>query len=128
MNLSSPVTIAANTTYVASYYAPSGHYAGDDNYFATAGVDNAPLHALGNGVDGGNGVYRYGTGGGFPTSTFQSSNYWVDVVFQPSAGDTTAPTVSATTPCRRRDRRRHHGADHRHLQRADPAGHACRSR
>jgi hypothetical protein len=47
-----------------------------------AGVDNGPLHALKNGVSGGNGVYRYG-GIAFPTSTFNSNNYWVDVVFVP---------------------------------------------
>ena len=34
------------------------------------GADYQSLHALADGVDGGNGVYRYGTGGGFPTSTF----------------------------------------------------------
>jgi hypothetical protein len=73
-----PIPISANTTYVASYYAPSGRYASDTGYFATA-VDRAPLHALADGVDGGNGVYRYGTGGGFPANTYQSSNYWVDV-------------------------------------------------
>ena len=78
-----PITVAANTTYVVSYYAPAGHYAADSGFFATAGVDNSPLHALGNGVDGVNGVYRYGTGGGFPNQSWQSSNYWVDVVFSP---------------------------------------------
>ena len=41
-----PVAITANTTYVASYYAPSGHYAADGGYFASKGVDNGPLHAL----------------------------------------------------------------------------------
>jgi len=75
-----PIPIAANTTYVASYYAPVGRYAADTGYFAT-GVDRAPLHALADGVDAGNGVYRYGTNGGFPTSTYQMSNYWIDVVF-----------------------------------------------
>ncbi|MEV6492488.1 DUF4082 domain-containing protein [Actinoplanes sp. NPDC051633] len=94
----SPITIAANTTYVASYYAPNGRYAGDTGAFASAGVDNAPLHALANGVDGGNGVYRYGTGGGFPTSTWQSANYWVDVVFDTTVTDTTAPAVIANDP------------------------------
>jgi len=84
-SFASPVAVSASTTYVASYYAPSGHYAADDNFF-TAAVDNAPLHALANGTDGGNGVYRYGTGGGFPNSTFASSNYWVDVVFSQTAG------------------------------------------
>jgi hypothetical protein len=98
VNLSSPVAINANTTYIASYYAPTGHYAGDDGYFATTGVDSPPLHALRNGLDGPNGVYRYGTGGGFPTSTYQSENYWVDVVFATSAADNTPPTVTARTP------------------------------
>jgi len=93
-----PVAVTAGTTYVASYYAPSGHYAGDNGFFASTGVDNAPLHALQNGVDGGNGVYRYGTGGGFPSNTFQSSNYWVDVVFDTTASDTTPPTVTSTSP------------------------------
>ncbi len=53
--------ITAGTVYVASYFAPAGHYAGDGGYFATAGVDKAPLHALRDGVSGGNGVYRYGS-------------------------------------------------------------------
>ena len=86
VTLASPVAVTANTTYVASYYAPVGRYSVDDNYFATSGVDNPPLHALANGVAGGNGVYRYGTGGGFPTSTFAASNYWVDVVYTTTTG------------------------------------------
>ena len=55
---------------MVSYYAPNGHYAGDTNYFAAQGVDNAPLHALRDGVDGVNGVYRYGAG--FPTLSWLS--------------------------------------------------------
>ena len=99
-NLSTPVTLTAGTTYVASYYAPNGHYAEDDNFFLAAATDAPPLHALKDGTDGPNGVYRPGTGGGFPTQVFQSANYWVDVVFAPSntAPDTTPPTVTAQTP------------------------------
>ncbi len=78
-----PVPVTANTTYVASYHAPNGGYAGDNNYFLGAGVTSGPLQALADGVDGGNGVYRYGASG-FPTETFFSTNYWVDVVFVPS--------------------------------------------
>ena len=96
VTFSSPVAIAANTVYVASYYAPSGNYAATSNFFASSGVDNAPLHAIQNGVDGGNGVYRYGSGGGFPGSSYSSANYWVDVVFSPSSG--TGPAVTAETP------------------------------
>jgi methionine-rich copper-binding protein CopC len=84
MSFTSPVAITANTTYVISYQAPNGHYSVDENFFAT-GVDKAPLHALANGVDGGNGVYRYGASA-FPNSTFAASNYWVDVVFNQTAG------------------------------------------
>ncbi|WP_305784517.1 DUF4082 domain-containing protein [Symbioplanes lichenis] len=86
-----PVAVSANTTYVVSYLAPNGRYASDEGAFATAGVDNAPLHALQDG-----GVYRYG--GGFPAETWQSSNYWVDVVFDTMAVDTIAPTVTSRTP------------------------------
>jgi hypothetical protein len=79
---SSPVAITANTTYVASYHT-NGHYASDPNYFRSRGVDAAPLHALANGIDGGNGVYMYGANPAFPTNTYSSSSYWVDVVFAP---------------------------------------------
>ncbi len=84
VNFTTPVNIAANTVYVASYHTNKGHYADDTSYFATAGFDNPPLHALRDGASGPNGVYRYGSSG-FPTNTYQSDNYWVDVVFQPSA-------------------------------------------
>ncbi|MDB5309385.1 MAG: hypothetical protein JWO38_3587 [Gemmataceae bacterium] len=98
VTFSTPVAIAANTTYVASYYAPTGGYAFNGGYFASAGVDSAPLRALANGEDGPNGVYRYGAGGGFPTNSYQSTNYWVDVVFTQGASDTTPPTVVGVTP------------------------------
>jgi methionine-rich copper-binding protein CopC len=94
----SPITVSPNTTYIASYYAPTGHYAADSGYFASKGVDTAPLHALQDGTDGGNGVYRYGKNGGFPTNTYQSTNYWVDVVFSTTATDTTPPTVTGQSP------------------------------
>ncbi|NML16522.1 DUF4082 domain-containing protein [Azohydromonas sp. G-1-1-14] len=85
VNFATPVPVTANTVYVASYRAPNGRYAADDNFFANAGVDNGPIHLLANGVSGGNGVYTYGgTTVQFPTSTYRASNYWVDIVFQPS--------------------------------------------
>ena len=97
-NFPTPVGITANTTYVASYYAPLGHYALDESYF-TAAVVKPPLRALADGEDGSNGVYRYGASG-FPTQTFNASNYWVDVVFStdPPPPDTTPPTVSTVLP------------------------------
>ena len=77
------VSINANTTYVASYHTNTGHYSFDSNYFSASGVDSPPLRALPDGLVGGNGVYAYGASG-FPLSTFQSTNYWVDVDFSPS--------------------------------------------
>jgi len=94
-----PVQIAANTTYVISYHAPNGHYAAPDGYFASAGLDNGPLHALASGVDGPNGVYTYSTASTFPTQTFQGEAYFVDVVFNASIGpDVTPPQVNLVVP------------------------------
>jgi hypothetical protein len=81
VTFSSPVAIAANTVYVVSYHTNTGRYAYTYNTFATAGVDNGPLHALKAGVSGGNGVFRYAGSRAFPDASFNSSNYWVDVVF-----------------------------------------------
>jgi hypothetical protein len=97
VTFNSPVAITSGTTYVASYFAPSGHYSFDQAVFNTAGVDNAPLHALATGVDGGNGVYTYGGTSAFPSSTYNGSNYWVDVVFV-SNNSTAPPTVISTLP------------------------------
>ncbi|ASN53902.1 hypothetical protein CGQ25_04875 [Sinomonas sp. R1AF57] len=76
--LSNPVSIAANTTYVVSYYAPNGFYSASGSYFATA-ADAPPLHGLANTSGHPNGVYKYGTSG-FPSSSYNATNYWVDVV------------------------------------------------
>ncbi len=97
--LPSAVPITANTTYLVSYHAPNGHYTGTDSLFMTTGVDNAPLHGLRDGVDGANGVYRYGAGGVFPTDTYQAEAYWADVVFATTAPpDSTKPTVTSFFP------------------------------
>ena len=101
VNFASPVPVTANTVYVASYFAPNGNYAGDPNFFATSGVDNGPVNLLSNGATGGNGVYNYSSTTTFPTSTFNATNYWVDVVFSATGTtppDTTPPTVSSVSP------------------------------
>jgi hypothetical protein len=97
VTLATPVAVTANTTYVASYYAPVGRYAFNSNFFASSGVNNPPLRALANNEDGPNGVYRYGASG-FPTSSFAASNYWVDVVYDTSAADTVPPSVTGRSP------------------------------
>ncbi|MEI9808765.1 MAG: DUF4082 domain-containing protein [Bacteroidota bacterium] len=75
VSFTSPVAISANTTYIASYFNPSGYYSSSNPYF-TANVVNGYLTGLGNGVDGTNGLYVYTTTGAFPANNFQSTNYW----------------------------------------------------
>ncbi|MFC0489102.1 DUF4082 domain-containing protein [Sinomonas atrocyanea] len=77
--LSTPVAISANTTYVVSYYAPNGYYSATSSYFTSA-ADAPPLHGLQSTASHLNGVYSYGSSG-FPTSSYNAANYWVDVVF-----------------------------------------------
>jgi len=75
------VAVTAGTVYVASYFAPAGGYAADGGGLST-GVDSGLLHALADGVSGGNGVFAYSASSTFPTNSYQASNYWVDVVFR----------------------------------------------
>lgn len=82
VNFSSPVAVTAGTTYIASYHTNSGDYSADPNLFATA-LTNGPLTAPSSPSSGGNGVYAYGGTSLFPTNSFNSTSYGVDVVFKP---------------------------------------------
>ncbi|HEY5809566.1 MAG TPA: N,N-dimethylformamidase beta subunit family domain-containing protein [Povalibacter sp.] len=97
VNFATPIAITANTDYVASYFAPNGRYAADRAFFRNSGINRGILQVPQDGVSGGNGVYTYGAASAFPTSTFDSSNYWVDVVFTTSA-PVTKPSVIARSP------------------------------
>jgi Domain of unknown function (DUF4082) len=77
-----PVAIAANTVYVASYFSPTGQFSGDDDYF-DSGVDSGPVHAPAAAAVQGNGVYTYCSSGCFPSQSDDNANFWVDVVFRP---------------------------------------------
>jgi hypothetical protein len=79
---SSPVAISPNTIYVASYTETTGSIAENLDYFIQHGVDNGALHAPSDAAAGGNGVYHFGSG--FPDTSYRSSNYWVDVLFNPT--------------------------------------------
>jgi len=100
VSFSSPVAVAANTTYVVSF-STGGGYFGVSNNALTNGVDNGPLHALSNATAGGNGVYRSGTGL-FPNVSGSGMNFWVDLAFAPSvspaAQASPAPAVARPAP------------------------------
>ena len=52
----------------------------------SAGVDDPPLHALANGVDGSNGIFDCTLRRREPSRlpAFNATNYWVDVVYTSS--------------------------------------------
>src|SRR5690606_5338490 len=79
VTLSSLVSITTGTTYVVSFRGHS-YYSSTPNYFSSPKT-NGPLTA----PSGNNGVYAYGSGNVFPNSSFENTNYWVDVMFHPAA-------------------------------------------
>ena len=85
---SEPVSITAGTTFVASYHS-NGHYAYTSNYFTTAHTDGL-LTAFA--VD--NGVFTYSDGNAFPTTSFNATNYWVDVLFSSNGAPNQPPVAT----------------------------------
>lgn len=77
-----PIAISPNTSYVAAYFAPFGKYS-DIAYGLSQGLTAGPLNVPASAIVGGNGVYAFGSA--FPSSTYESSNYFVDVLFTPTA-------------------------------------------
>ncbi|GGB92486.1 N,N-dimethylformamidase beta subunit family domain-containing protein [Dyadobacter sediminis] len=96
-NFTTPVAITPNTTYVISYHSGAGNYSAVNPYFGLAKV-KGPLRGLADNEDGNNGIYRYSATPTFPTDNYQSSNYFVDVVFDDGAEDETPPVVSSVSP------------------------------
>ena len=93
-NFASPAIIQPNTVYVISYFAPNGHYSDDQYFLGKAAVNQWPLHALKSTAAEPNGVFFYGASG-FPSQTWFSDSYGVDVIFTP---DLVMPTVALTAP------------------------------
>jgi hypothetical protein len=80
-----PVDISAGTLYIAAYHTPNGHYSRDANFFTSSGHTNGSLEAVAasvvpNGRYGGSSVLV------FPSSSFNDTNYWVDVEFTADGG------------------------------------------
>jgi hypothetical protein len=97
MTLPKPVAITAGTLYVASYHTMSGHYSYTPGAFKKA-VSDPPLYAPADGSGGqSNGVFSYGSSSAFPTGSYHSLNYWVDVVFTPAAASPGGPATTSTS-------------------------------
>jgi uncharacterized protein DUF4082/fibronectin type III domain protein len=89
-NLASAVTLTAGANYVVSYHT-DGFYSDNEGYFSGPHT-SGPLTAKG----GSNGVYAYGSSIVFPTSTYNSTNYWVDVLYATASVATPTPTPTPT--------------------------------
>jgi hypothetical protein len=79
---SSSVAVTAGTTYVASYFDPNGHYSDSPGGLASM-AGNPPLYGLPSSTTP-DGTFLYGSTPAFPTSSYNATNYWVDVVFSQS--------------------------------------------
>lgn len=91
-----PVSVAANVTYVVSYHAPKGRYSVDFEYFNKQSYKSGDLTAQKATRYSANGVYRYGSQTRFPNQDGSGANYWVDVVFNTKRfNPPTAPAAPA---------------------------------
>ena len=99
------------------------------SYFASSGFDSGPLHALGDGEDGGNGVYAYGPSRHLPDQHLPRRELLGrrGLRAERRRPDTTPPTVTGTQPGRRRHRRERRHQRDRDLQRADERRHHQRA-
>jgi hypothetical protein len=92
-----PVPVAAGESMVASYVAPNGRYSADAGGFSAPVTDGTVTFPAGAGV------YNY-TPGGFPTTGYEDSNYYVDLVYttagpsDPQAPAEPVPTEPSTPP------------------------------
>src|SRR5262249_14783983 len=97
LQFATPIAVSAGTMYVASYYAPSGHYADDSLFFYYRDYQAPPLSAQSysptttttyNGV--------FASGDRFPNTGYQGDNYYVDVTYVPTLAG--YPSIVSTTP------------------------------
>ncbi|TAI60072.1 hypothetical protein CWO89_42725, partial [Bradyrhizobium sp. Leo170] len=98
VTFSNPISLTPGATYIASYHTSVGHYSSSVNYFLS-NVTSGPLTALASG----NGVYAYSSNIAFPTSTFAATNFWVDVMFNPSAANSAPIAANDDGPIATRD-------------------------
>ena len=95
MNFSTPVAITANTTYVAAYLAPNGHYSDHLRSLHHRGVSNPPLRRSRT-PSAPTACTAYSATSTLPTSSSNATNYWVDVDFEPAPVPGQVTNVSAT--------------------------------
>ncbi|MFJ2617879.1 DUF4082 domain-containing protein [Glutamicibacter sp. NPDC087344] len=92
--LSTPVTITAGSDFAVSYQAPKGGYVFTGGDFSNGKTDGVLS------LKGTNGIFSYGSGS-MPSSSWNSSNYFADLVYRSVSGSgepTATPTPSTPEP------------------------------
>src|SRR5690606_7819365 len=74
-----PVKVIAGTTYIVSYHC-DGRYVSTPAGLKTP-ISTTSLYVPADSINNINGLYAYGPSGSFPTYSYHSSNYWVDVLY-----------------------------------------------
>lgn len=92
-----PVTIQANTTYVVSYYSPTGEFSDAINYLNNP-YRSGPITLLSSSQAGGNGVFTANSLGSFPEESIEATNFWADILFVASSGSQPPPPPPPTSP------------------------------
>ena len=102
-HLTTPISLQSGGFYVVSYSYTFNNgsgalesYAATGNYFTAAkqsagGYLTAPAST----ISAGNGVFAAGAPGSFPTGTYNATNYWADVNFQP--GQNAPPSFTSAS-------------------------------
>lgn len=88
INFSSPIAVTAGATYTISYHTTQ--YPWNTEFFKAAVISGnltAPANAD---------VYVYGKSPAYPSSTWEASNYWVDVLFVAGAAPPPPTTYTLT--------------------------------
>lgn len=85
--LAEPVKVVAGGGYVAAYHAPTGSYPVTEHFLGTSESNLLQVDP------GASGVYAYGGSLVFPSSEWQQSQYWVDVVFRGDPAATPLPSA-----------------------------------
>jgi hypothetical protein len=90
VTLTTPIAVAANTTYTVAYTTTNGHYGASSGDLSgkVSGILTAGSPA---------GYYAEGSSPTYPNSVFGDSNYWVDLLWT-ATNNESIPAFSAPTP------------------------------
>lgn len=105
VNLDTPVAVVTTKAYRANRHASSGRYVRTANAFASAGISNGGITLIQSGTNPGgifagvlrNGTFREAAAGNYPSQSFLTADYHIDVDDEDDAVAPVDATLAATT-------------------------------